>query len=102
MFSTFDLYTNILDLEEFKCELKSVNVTEFAKQVSSIQKVTEIIRELEHNQALVEVTELLHLIRTIPATYASFERSSSLNYRCSQSEERLSTLVFISMKKMKA
>ena len=108
----FHAYEKMFAMEAFstsgvykKWQLKSVHATDFAKQVSSIQEVADTIRELEWNQALAEVTKLLRLILTIPATSASCERLfSSLkrvnNYmRCSQSEERLSNLVFISMNK---
>ena len=44
-----------------KWELKSVYAADFAKQASRIQEFTEIIQELELNQALAEVTKLLHL-----------------------------------------
>ena len=90
-FSNLDVYKNVLDLHSSK--LKSVSTAEFVKQTSSIQKVTEIIQELELNPALAEVTKLLHLILIIPATFAYCERSfSSLkrvhNYmRCSQNKE---------------
>ena len=84
VFSTFDAYTNILNLDGLKCELKSVYVTDFAKHTSSIQEVAEIIREFELNQVLAEVTKLLRLTLTIPATNASRERLFSsrkcLNY----------------------
>ena len=53
---------NIFDLNVLKCELKSVYAADFANQSSSIQADTEIIRELEINQALAEVTKLLRLI----------------------------------------
>ena len=92
-FSTLDVYKKILDLDVLKCKLKSVYTVDFAKQASSIQDVTEIILQLELNQDLAEVTKLLPLILTIPATSASYERSLSLlkhvnSYmRCSQSEE---------------
>ena len=82
-----------------KQKLKSVNVADFAKQVSNIQEVAEIIQELEQNQALAEGTKLVYLILIIPATSASCERLSSLlkciNMECSQTEEQLSNLVFI-------
>ena len=64
-----------------------------------------MIRELELNQAQAEVTKLLRLILTIPATSASSEKSFSLlkhvnNYmKHSQSEQRLSNLVFIFINK---
>uniref|UniRef100_A0A0L8G6U0 HAT C-terminal dimerisation domain-containing protein n=1 Tax=Octopus bimaculoides TaxID=37653 RepID=A0A0L8G6U0_OCTBM len=74
-FSSLNVYKNILELDGLKCELKSVYAADFAKQVSSIQEVADIIWELELNQALAEVTKLLHLILTIPATSASSERS---------------------------
>lgn len=104
-FSSLDACKNILDLDGLRCELKSVYAADFSKQASSIQEVANIIRELELNQALAEVTKLVRLILTVPATSASCERSfSSLkrvnNYmRCSQSEKRSSNLVFISMNK---
>ena len=41
-FSTLDVNKDILDLNELKCQLKSVYATYFAKQALSIQKVTEI------------------------------------------------------------
>ena len=104
-FLTLDLYKNTLDLNGLNCELKSVYAADFVKQVSSIQEVAEIIQEFEINQALTEVTKFLCLILIIPATSASCEKSPSSqkcvnNYmRCSQSEERLSNLVFITMNK---
>ena len=73
--------------------------------LQSIPEITEIIQELKLNKVLAEVTKLLRLILTIPATYASCERlSSSLkhlsNYmRYSESERRLSNLVCIFMNK---
>ena len=84
-----------------KCKLKSVYAVDFEKPVPSIQEVTEIIQELELNQ----VTKLFCLIQTIPATSDSCERSaSSLKHvneymRCSQSEEQLCNLIFISINK---
>ena len=104
-FLTVDIYTNILNLDGLKCKLKSVYAADFAMQASSIKEVTEIIQELELNQAQAEVTKLLQLILTIPASSASGERSSSSlkcinNYmRCSQTEEQLSDLVLISIYK---
>ena len=72
---------------------------------SSIQVVVEIIREFKLNQILTKVTELLRLILAIPVTSASYERSSSslkrvFDYmRCSQIEQRLSNLMYISLNK---
>ena len=71
-----------------------------------------IILELELNQALAEVTKLLHLILTIPANSFSGERLFSLlkhlhDYmRCFPGEEQYTHLVYISknkdlLKKMK-
>ena len=72
---------NILDLVGLKGELKSVYAADIVKQSSSIQEIIEIIWELELNQLLAEVTKLLRLILTIPATSASCEiSSSSLKY----------------------
>ena len=93
MFSTLDVYKNILDLDGLKYEKKSVYAADFAKPALSNQEITEIKQDFEINQALREVTTLLRLILTITATSASFERSSSSlrrvnNYkRCSYSEE---------------
>ena len=92
-------------MDGLKFELKSVTAADFAKQAFSIEEVTEIIWEPEPNHALAEVTKLLHIILTIPGTSASCERSFSPlkhvnNYiRCSQSEEHLSNLAFVSMNK---
>ena len=94
-----------MDLDGLKGELKSVYAEDFTKQASSIQKVTEIIQELEVNQILALITKLQRLILTTPATSVSSERLSSslkrLNYDmwCSRREERLSYLVLISMNK---
>ena len=88
---------------DLRCELTSVDAVDFVKQSSSIQKVADIIREYKLNQTLVEVTKLLRLIFNIPGPFASCERSScSLkclnNYmRCSQREEMINNLVFISI-----
>ena len=92
-FSTWDVYENILDLDGLKCELKSLYAADIPKQSSSIQEVAEIVRKLELNQTLAEVTKLLYLLLTIPATSASYDRSSSSlkrvnDMRCSQSEEQ--------------
>ena len=56
-FSTLDVYKSILILDGLKRELKSVYPGDLAKPASSIQEVAEIIRELELNQSLAEVTE---------------------------------------------
>ena len=45
-FSILDLYNNILDLDRLECEPKSIYAADFAKQVTSIQEVAEIIQEL--------------------------------------------------------
>ena len=45
-FSMFYVYKNILDLDGLKCDLMSGHAAEFAKQTSSIQEVTAIIRKL--------------------------------------------------------
>ena len=42
----FDFVYKTLDLNELKCKLKSVYTVDFAKQVSSIQEVREIIGKL--------------------------------------------------------
>ena len=63
----------VFDLDGFKYNIKPVYAVDLAKQTSRIQEVAEIIRELELNQALAEVTKLLHLILTTPATFASCE-----------------------------
>ena len=104
-FSTLDVYIDMSDLDGLKCNLKSICAVDFPKQVPSSQEITEIICKLELNQALAEVIKLQCLILTIPVTYVSCERVSSLlklinNYlRCSQSEEWLNNLVFISLNK---
>ena len=46
---------------------------DFAKQMSSIEEVSEIIWELELNKTLGEVNKFLRLIQTVPATSASGE-----------------------------
>ena len=92
-------------MDRLKCELKLVYAEYFVKQASSIQEIAEILRELEQNQAMVVVIKLRSLLFTIPITSAFWERASSLlkrvnNYmRCSQNEQWLSNLVFISRKK---
>ena len=84
-----------------KRKLRSVCVADFAKQSSSVE-VAEITWELKLNQTLAEVTKLLGLILTVPATPSSDERiHSSLkranNYmRNPKSEVQL---VWISMNK---
>ena len=74
-------YIRLLDFDGLKCELKTVDAADFAKQESNIQEVTEIIWECILNQILAEVTKLLNLILTIPATFASYERSFSSSKR---------------------
>ena len=44
-FWTLDLYKNILDRDGLKCELKSINGADFAKQALTIQEVAEILQE---------------------------------------------------------
>ena len=94
-FSTLDVHKKILNLDGLKCKLDSDYAADFAKQASSIQEVTEIMKELELNKALAEVTKLLCLILIISATSASYERSTSSlkhvnnNMRYFKSEERL-------------
>ena len=59
VFSTLDVYKNPLVLNGLKWEQKLAYASDFTKQTSTIQKVAEMIWELELNQALVEVTTLL-------------------------------------------
>ena len=75
-FSTLNVSKNILQLGGLKFKLKSVYSADFAKESSHIQKIEEIIRELEQNQAITEVTKSLRLILTIPGTSASCENLS--------------------------
>ena len=52
IFSTSDVYENILDVNRLKCEPKVVWAVDFAKQVSNIQEVRDN-GELKLNQALM-------------------------------------------------
>ena len=72
MFSTLDVYKNLLELDVFKCKLITVYVAEFAQQASSIENVAEMRREIELNHA--KVTKLQCWILIIPATSASGDR----------------------------
>ena len=45
-FSMLDIYTNKLDLDGLKCDLKSVYAEDFVKQASSIQEIAVIILDL--------------------------------------------------------
>ena len=69
-FSILDVFKNILNSDGWQCELESVFTADSEKQPSIIQEVAEIIRQLELNQALIEVTKLLRLILIIPAIFA--------------------------------
>ena len=63
-----------MDLDELKCKLKSVYAADFPQQASSIQKIREMIRELE-------LIKILGMIQIISPTSISCERwFSSLKY----------------------
>ena len=67
VFSTLDVYKNILELDGLKGELKLVDFAKYS--------IADIIWEHEENQALAKVTKFQRQILTAPATSTSSERS---------------------------
>ena len=86
--------------------MKSVYAEDFAKKASRMREVPVLIRELELNQVLIEVSKLLRLIMTIADTSANCEKWSSTLKRVnnyvmySGNEEQLRNFVFISINKV--
>lgn len=69
-----DVCKNLLDLDGWKCWLKSVYTADFAKQETNIQEVIDGILELELNKVLEQVAKLLHITLAIYVTSASYEK----------------------------